>query len=1411
MRERDHRRQEPLALPADDEARLRSVRADRYSSLVGGFATRSGAALLCAAVALGGSALAGPLPPDQVPEPLAPWVDWVLRDAPDFPCVFVHGSRDHRQCVWPARLQLELDERGGRFVQEWRVERESWVPLPGDADSWPEAVRRGDRPAAVVAQGGHPVVRLQAGPHRLRGRFRWSQVPEFLQVPPETGLVSLTLNGTRIAFPERDLRGRLWLQRRAEDRAVESRLEVSVHRRVIDEVPLQIETQIELRVAGESREVLIGPALPEWLTLLSLTSPLPARLDADGRLRVQVRPGSWRLRFLARHERGPVHELALPTRPEDADPWDEQEVWVFDARNHLRLVQVGGVPGIDPGQTTLPNEWRALPAYLMTPGSVMRLEQKRRGDEDPAPDRLSLRRTWWLDFDGGGYTVHDEISGALSKSWRLETGAPTVLGRVAIDGRDQFIGQLEGAERAGVELRQGAVRIDADSRVEGVRGRIPTVGWSQDFQQVSAQLNLPPGWRLFHASGVDDVQTTWTTRWTLLEIFLVLVTAAIVAQLWGLLWGGVALVTLALLYPEVDAPRWSWLVLLAVQALVRVLPEGGFLRAARLARLGAIALLALIAIPFAVGQVRLALYPALEFPSLSVRGQAAKAAGVARAVMEAEPPAARDEDSLMQEGVFARGRLPSAPESLTMGLARSALPQRYYAPDPTALVSTGPGLPHWGWRAVELGWRGPVLRDEQIRLVLIPPWANSALAWLRVGLLALLFIAVLGQGERLRGLLTSRGSAAALLALGFAGPLAPSAAAADIPSPELLDELQKRLLEPVECFPDCASSSLMELDVSAARLRATLTIDVAARTAVPLPGALEHWRPQVVQVDGSAPSLARGPDGTLWIPLRAGTHQVTVEGPLPERDSVQIPLPLKPHRLTATVSGWVLDGLGEDGEVADSLQLTRQRAEPGPGDGIEPQEIAPFARVERMVRLGLTWDIETRVVRVSPTGRALFLEVPLLPGESVTSEAVRVADGIAQVTLPPEIRTLAWRSLLDPTERLLLDAPQTSSWTEVWQLDATPIWHVEPAGIPVVHSATPAPIRIRQWRPWPGERVEIGIERPGSVPGRTLTLDRTALEVRPGLRATDLTLTLSVRTSRGVQHAVTLPAGAELQRASLDGALQPLQIVDGRVTIPIPPGKHLAELEWRSRESLSTRYRTPVVAAGAPSVNSELELRVPRDRWVLLVGGPRLGPAVLFWTLLTVALLLALALGRIRLTPLGSASWFLLFVGMSQIPVWAAAIVVAWLFALGWRREHLGDAGPVAFDAAQIGLSLWTLVALGMLVWAVQQGLLGLPDMQISGNGSRGGLLRWYHDRSSDELPRAWVVSVPLLVYRLAMLAWALWLARALLRWLRWAWQSFSTDGLWRALPRRRPRRGPPIAPAPGGAAPESSEQSPSG
>jgi hypothetical protein len=101
----------------------------------------------------------------------------------------------------------------------------------------------------------------------------------------------------------------------------------------------------------------------------------------------------------------------------------------------------------------------------------------------------------------------------------------------------------------------------------------------------------------------------------------------------------------------------------------------------------------------------------------------------------------------------------------------------------------------------------------------------------------------------------------------------------------------------------------------------------------------------------------------------------------------------------------------------------------------------------------------------------------------------------------------------------------------------------------------------------------------------------------------------------------------------------------------------------------------------------------------------------------------------------------------------------------------------------QIGIAFLTLAAMGSLVFAISKGLLGHPDMNIIGNGSNSGLLRWYQDVSDRTLPQAWVFSIPMLTYRIAMLAWALWISFWLVGILKWGWQQFSTPRIWCSLP----------------------------
>ena len=108
------------------------------------------------------------------------------------------------------------------------------------------------------------------------------------------------------------------------------------------------------------------------------------------------------------------------------------------------------------------------------------------------------------------------------------------------------------------------------------------------------------------------------------------------------------------------------------------------------------------------------------------------------------------------------------------------------------------------------------------------------------------------------------------------------------------------------------------------------------------------------------------------------------------------------------------------------------------------------------------------------------------------------------------------------------------------------------------------------------------------------------------------------------------------------------------------------------------------------------------------------------------------------------------------------------------------------FKALQVALALLTVVAIGALVSGIPQALLGRPDMHVVGPMGPG--LAWFTDRAGSPLPTAAVFSVHLWWYKAVMLAWALWIVFAFLRWLPWAWGNFSRGGIWRG--RLAPRAG---------------------
>lgn len=1354
-----------------------------------------------------GPALASPLTEAQIPAPLKPWKDWVLQGHEDRLCP-PGMEKEAPLCVWPSALRLDLNNAGGRFSLSARLYAPGWLMLPGDGPVWPQEVSANGKAAPVVQHENKPALWLAPGDYRIEGSLPWKQLPEALAIPEETGLINLTVNGEARPSPLRSDDSLSLGRSTATTTPQGDHIALKVFRRVDDGIPLLLTTHIELEVSGKTREDSLGPVLPSGFVPLSLAGNLPARLDPDGKLHVELRPGLWSLDVVARAT-APITNLSSASLPE---PWPAEEVWSFLAHPELRVVDVGGASTVDPRQTQMPDDWRNLPAYLLGSGKSLSLSEKQRGMATQEPDQLQLQRQLWLDSDGGGYTLQDHLSGVLKSHWRLDAELPVTLGQVQIANQPQLI--TRHGNTGGVEVRTAALSLSADSRINSDIRRLPVSGWNTDIQNVSLQLHLPPGWRLFAAPGTDNVPDSWLSRWTLLDLFVVLIASVASLRLFGPAVCALTLVTLALTWQEAGAPHWLWIQLIGVIALVRVIPksfDGSGLRT-WLGRYRWVAALmvVLVATPFAIDQVRVALYPQLEADLLHEEGAPhgfslmAKKEEVAAAATEAPADAAPEPE--MEAKAIAGKALAKAKEAQSDVFSSSL--RRL---DPSIVTQTGPGLPQWTGRTVGLQWNGSVSAGQTYRLWLQPPWLTRTLEVLSLLLMAALLAALLEIRPRGQGSLPWRGlgkSVASGLMLALLFTAAPPTAKAEAPMPDastpsepetsapatsLLDQLRERLLAAPACAPDCADIPRLRVGVSGQRLDLRLTVDAQSTAALPLPvppqakqadgGEARVWQADTVQVDGQPAALRRDGGGLLWTSVGAGRHEVVISGSLAGFAQLQLPLPLKPHTVISDTGGWALGGVNEQGAPGDTLQLsppadTRQEV----AGASQQTTLNPLLHITRTVHLGLDWDVETTVERAGASQSAALLNIPLLSGEVVTGEDVRVINGQVQASFAPGQTQYHWTSRLPISAALMLSAPKNTDAYEIWQFRIEPLWHVDFSGLPAVHQEQDG-FWTPSFQPWPGESLKLAISRPAGAEGRTLTLDHATLQWQPTTRATDAILTLQLRSSQGGQHRLKLPAGLSPVSLSIDGNSSAPRIENGNLILPLHPGAQTIELKLHGNEGLHALESLPRFDLGLPGVNASLNIVLPEDRWVLFTGGPQQGPAVLFWGVLVVLFLVAYGLGHVTLTPLRGRHWALLMIGLSQLPVIGAALVVLWLIALG-ARGRLPESANKHFNSIQVALVLLSLTAFALLFGAIARGLLGQPDMQVLGNNSTALNLLWFQDRFGPTLPGAWVLSVSIWIYRLMMLIWALWLANALLSWLRWGWAQFSAQGLWRKTTR---------------------------
>lgn len=1332
---------------------------------------------------------ATPIDRAQVPDALKPWVDWALRDATPPLCPPLYDDSGKRLCLWPSRLNLDVTPEGASFRLEVEVFEPSWLSLPGSHAHWPASVTWNDQPVPVLEREGRPAIHVKGGSGTVAGTFLWSALPQQIKLPPEIGLLALTIGGQAQTAATWEKDGSLWLQRQASSEPADvDSLTLKVHSLLEDGIPLWFETRVDLTVSGKSREETLGSALPEGWQLAGIESPLPVAIDDQGKLKAQLRAGRWSIALRAFRSSAP-EQIGFAS---GAAPLAPDQVLAYRASPAFRQAEIMGLPQIDVTQTEAPQEWRTekLPFYRWETGTPFQLVERVRGAGERGQSPLAIQRTLWLDEDGRALTFQDKLSGQLREIRRLDAAAGHALGSVSVGGEPQLITHNPDGNAPGFEVRAPQMDAIATGRIDLGRS-LPATGWQTGAEPLNATLHLPPGYRLFALLGADHSDGDWLTAWTLLDLFLLLLFTLAVFRLRGWWAAVLACVAFGLAYHEPGAPRVSWLLLLVPVALAGVLPPGKGRNLANGCKWAAAALLLLTLTPFAARQIQAAIFPQLErtqdvFYLFSGGRDGSVYERAAQMASDAIPASRVDSKLALKENLKA---------------------------DPKAIIQTGPGVPTWTWRTITFGWEGPVAASQEIRPILIPPVISRPLGVARVLCLVGLAAILLTQRRRKTEKTPPPSppvapatppvspAAAALLTAGvFLFFASPPSAQAQFPDQKLLDELRERLTRAGDAFPGAADIASAKLSIVENDFTLELEYHAGDRCAAPVPIPLTALVPRdAVFADGKPATVLRRA-GQLWVLLpAAGIHAVKIQGRILEVTDWEWGFTLKPRRIAATADGWTVSGLRPDGGAEDQLLFARaNRQEASAAASYDRPDTRHALLVEREIELGLVWRVRTVVRRLSPTGRAAALRVPLMPGENVISSGRTVEGGAIEVRLAPGESEANWEGELAIQPEITLATRADDTWTERWRLLASPVWNVAFSGLaPNFESIEGGPL-APLWLPWPAESATLKVSRPKAVAGAAVTIDSAAHTLNSGKRQNSSSLELSLRTSLGEDFPIALPAGAEIVSLTHDDQNIPVRKVGDAAVVPLKPGAQRIKVEWRLPTEEGNWTRADAVRLPVEAANVSTTIVPTRDRWPLFSQGPRIGPAFRFWGVLAFVLIAAVVLSRVPASPLGLLSWVLLSIGLTQVHIAFSLIVVGWLFLIHWRGAEGFQKLPIwSYNLCEVILIGLTGVVTLIFIGVASAGLLGDPEMYISGNYSSASRLNWYAARTTAELPRPGYWSVSIWWYRFAMLLWALWLAASLVRWLRLAWKNSTRGGHFRESERKAAAAAAPAGPQP--------------
>jgi len=266
----------------------------------------------------------------------------------------------------------------------------------------------------------------------------------------------------------------------------------------------------------------------------------------------------------------------------------------------------------------------------------------------------------------------------------------------------------------------------------------------------------------------------------------------------------------------------------------------------------------------------------------------------------------------------------------------------------------------------------------------------------------------------------------------------------------------------------------MTIDLSAKKLTLSLRVHAHTDLLMPLPVPIKQWMPTKITIDGQQTTgLIRKNNSTLWLHNKQGSHLVKISGRVDYLNQLKFDFLLRPHHINLHVKGWSVEGMDDAKQSVSALNFSRlvDKNTLSPAKEMQQKEMPVYVEITRSIELGLDWYVTTHIRAISGTAYPVILNIPLLLGESVITDNIKVKDRHAVITLNSNNRSLSWTSRLHNKYKIDLHASKQSNMIEKWILNASPIWHIDYKGIPVIYHQRHGNNWQPEWRPWPGVKT----------------------------------------------------------------------------------------------------------------------------------------------------------------------------------------------------------------------------------------------------------------------------------------------------------------------------------------------------